>query len=357
MAKTINRLGDYIKEVNLRNARGIDNLYGLSMTKEFRKSTSNIVGVDLSKYKIVKENQFACDFMSPIRVNRLPVVINKTGQDIIVSPAYPVFEVIDEDILDPDYLMLWFRRSEFDRHVVFQCDGGVRGGYGWTELCNEPIYVPNIDRQHRIVQKYYSLQAEIDYLEKLNDLSMNLGDKLLMNDVKSSVNVDKRRLGEFFPIVTGKKDVNYGDNGGKYPFYTCAKEPIKSPGYSFDSDSILLAGNGNFDLNWHKGKFEAYQRVYVLTPYNKNYLGLLFFTIRHYKDDMTGGAQGSVIQFITKGMIEDYCLGLPNNEELDKIADKYDSIIDYISGNRRTINTLQSMKEIIIKSIFAWSKQ
>jgi type I restriction enzyme S subunit len=78
------RLGDYIRKVDNKNTDlKVLNLQGLSMTKEFRKSTSNIVGTDLSKYKIVKQGQFCCDFMSVIRVHKLPVVLNNLGEDVI----------------------------------------------------------------------------------------------------------------------------------------------------------------------------------------------------------------------------------------------------------------------------------
>ena len=97
MSKTeYKRLGDYIREVNVRNRElKVTNLLGLSMSKQFRPSTSNIVGVDLSKYKVVNRNVFAFDPMSVIRVHKVPIAINDTENPIIVSPAYYTFEVVD----------------------------------------------------------------------------------------------------------------------------------------------------------------------------------------------------------------------------------------------------------------------
>ena len=140
---------------------------GLSMTKEFRPTTSNIVGTDLSIYRVVNKWQFACDFMSPIRVNKLPVVLKMDDEPIIVSPAYPVFEVIDKNALDPEYLMMWFRRSEFDRYVVFKCDGAVRGGYSWSDLCDTPMPIPAIEKQREIVAEYNTLATRIETNKKL----------------------------------------------------------------------------------------------------------------------------------------------------------------------------------------------
>ena len=101
---TYQRLGDYIREVNVRNRElKVTNLLGLSMSKQFRPSTSNIVGVDLTKYKVVDRNVFAFDPMSVIRVHKVPIAINDTNDPIIVSPAYYTFEVIDSFQLLPQY--------------------------------------------------------------------------------------------------------------------------------------------------------------------------------------------------------------------------------------------------------------
>lgn len=162
------KLGDYIRKVDLKNKDGkVLNLQGLSMTKEFRKSTSNIIGTDLSKYKIVKNGQFCCDFMSVIRVHKLPVVLNSTGEDVIISPAYVVFEVIDENLILPEYLMMWFRRSEFDRYADFRCDSSIRGGFQWDELREVELPIPSIEKQRAIVAQYQSVINKIKVNEQI----------------------------------------------------------------------------------------------------------------------------------------------------------------------------------------------
>lgn len=161
-------LGDFIRKVDNKNKdMKILNLQGLSMTKEFRKSTSNIVGTDLSKYKIVKQGQFCCDFMSVIRVHKLPVVLNNLGEDVIISPAYVVFEVIDENLLLPEYLMLWFRRTEFDRYADFRCDSSIRGGFQWEELCEVELPIPSIEKQREIVAQYQAVANKIKVNEQI----------------------------------------------------------------------------------------------------------------------------------------------------------------------------------------------
>ncbi|MDB0058326.1 restriction endonuclease subunit S [Salibacteraceae bacterium] len=143
-------------------------LLGLSMTKEFRPHASNIIGTDLSKYKVVDQWQFACDFMSTIRVRKLPVVMQDKDEQIIVSPAYTTFEVIDSNVLHPEYLMMWFRRSEFDRYAYFCCDSAVRGGFNWDELCDVQLPVPSIEKQREILKEYNTIVNRIKLNEQLN---------------------------------------------------------------------------------------------------------------------------------------------------------------------------------------------
>ena len=164
------KIGDIITSVDNRNYDlCCNNLKGLSMTKEFRPSTSNIVGTDLSRYKIVAPRQFAVDFMSTIRVHRMPIALNESSENILVSPAYAVFKVIDENIILTEYLMMWFSRPEFDRYADFRSDAAIRGGYGWNELCDTDIYVPPIEEQRKIVKAYQTITNRIELKKRIND--------------------------------------------------------------------------------------------------------------------------------------------------------------------------------------------
>lgn len=164
------KIGDIITSVDNRNYDlCCNNLKGLSMTKEFRPSTSNIVGTDLSRYKIVAPRQFAVDFMSTIRVHRMPIALNESSENILVSPAYAVFKVIDENIILTEYLMMWFSRPEFDRYADFRSDAAIRGGYGWNELCDTDIYVPPIEEQRKIVKAYKAITDRITLKKRIND--------------------------------------------------------------------------------------------------------------------------------------------------------------------------------------------
>jgi type I restriction enzyme S subunit len=189
------KLGDFIRIVNKKNTGLISvDLRGLSMTKEFRKSTSNIVGTDLTNYKLVYRDQFACDFMSVIRVHKLPVVLHNEDSPVIVSPAYVVFEIKDQRQLSPEYLMMWFRRSEFDRYADFRCDSAIRGGFKCEELCEVELPIPSIEKQHEIVREYNTI---------VNRISLN--EQLIQKLEETAQSIYKRWFVEFeFPNEEGQ---------------------------------------------------------------------------------------------------------------------------------------------------------
>ena len=157
-----------------------------------------------------------------------------------------------------------------------------------------------------------------------------------------------KKLGDFFPIKTGKKNANIATNNGIYPFFTCSQEVLKTDSYSFNDSAILLAGNGDFNIKWYRGKFEAYQRTYVLIPYDKNNLGYLFFAMKHFLDLITGASQGSVIKFITKGMIENFKIIYPNNI---KFINFFNQILDNVENNTNQIQTLQNLIDTLLPKL------
>lgn len=118
------------------------------------------------------------------------------------------------------------------------------------------------------------------------------------------------------PILTGKKDANYASQNGKYKFFTCSKNDLVADNYSFDCFAIILAGNGDLNVKLYDGQFEAYQRTYVLSPYDVEHIYVSYYTIQSELERLLVGAAGAVIKFLTKGMIEKIKVLLPTNDVL-----------------------------------------
>ncbi len=141
-------IGKHIREVKTRNTGGtVSNLLGVNIDKYFMPSVANIVGTDMTKYKVVKKGQFACNRMHVGRDKRLPVALSTSEVDFLVSPAYDVFEIKDENVLHPEYLMMWFSRKEFDRNAWFYTDADVRGGLHWKAFCEMTLPIPSLEKQ------------------------------------------------------------------------------------------------------------------------------------------------------------------------------------------------------------------
>ena len=166
------RLGDYIREVNVRNRDlKVTNPMGINIEKYFMPSVANVIGTDLSAYKMVFKNQFACNLMHVGRDEKIPIAMHTGENPIIVSPAYFVFEIIPVETHDraslqtnellTEYLMMWFRRPEFDRNAWFYTDADVRGGMDKKALMDMRLPVPDIARQREIVAEYETLTNRI----------------------------------------------------------------------------------------------------------------------------------------------------------------------------------------------------
>lgn len=168
MKSNYKRIGDFIQLVDERNIDfKVKNLLGLSISKEFIPSVANIIGADMENYKIIKRNQFACSTMQVRRDKKMPIALLNNSDEAIISAAYPVFEVIDTEVVLPEYLMMWFRRSEFDREACFYAIGGVRGSIEWEDFCNMKLPVPSVTKQKEIVKECNVLVERINLINLL----------------------------------------------------------------------------------------------------------------------------------------------------------------------------------------------
>lgn len=167
MRSNYKKLGQFIKEVSVKNKDlSVELLLGVSITKQFIPSIANTVGTDMSKYKIVEHHQFAYGPVTSRNGEKISVAL--LGEEkCIVSSSYTVFEIIDTALLDPEYLMMWFRRSEFDRYARYMSHGTVRELFGWQEMCDVELPVPSIEKQREIVREYNVVNDRIALNEQL----------------------------------------------------------------------------------------------------------------------------------------------------------------------------------------------
>ena len=203
MKSNYKRIGEHIRLVDERNkGLQIEQLLGLSISKQFIPSVANIIGTDMENYKIIRKNQFACSTMQVRRDKKMPVALLQEVDEAIISQAYPIFEVKDEQELFPEYLMMWFTRSEFDREACFHAVGGVRGSLEWEDFENLKLPIPHPDKQREIVKEYNVIQNRIA-----------LNQQLIQKLEETAQAIYKQWFMEFeFPDENGKP---YKSNGGE----------------------------------------------------------------------------------------------------------------------------------------------
>lgn len=210
MKSNYDALGNYIRLVDTRNTDFVtEQVLGINIDKYFMPSVANVIGTDLSKYKLITKGKFACNPMHVGRDERLPVALYTEDEPAIVSPAYFMFEIIDSSILNEDYLMMWFRRPEFDRLCWLRTDGSVRGGITWDDICRMKVPVPPLNEQIEIVQSYQAITDRIALKKQINDnlvavgtasIQKNVGRGALINLTEAEMN--RLTLPDDFEIQT-----------------------------------------------------------------------------------------------------------------------------------------------------------
>lgn len=223
------RLGDYIREVDVRNRDlSVTTLLGVSISKEFIPSIANTIGTDMSTYKIVRKGQFAYGPVTSRNGDKVSIALLANEDNAIISQAYTVFEVKDTNDLLPKYLMMWFRRPEFDRYARFHSHGSAREIFDWSEMCDVMLPIPSIERQREIVAEYETLSKRIylneQMISALEATAQTLYRKMFVDGIDKENLPDGWRmgtLGEIANIIMGQspEGETYNTDGNGMIFY------------------------------------------------------------------------------------------------------------------------------------------
>ena len=188
MKQNYKKLGEIVELIDERNKSLVSTeVLGISIDKEFMPSVANTIGTDLSNYKLISKNIFACNPMHVGRDERLPVSLYLRDKLALVSPAYFMFRIKDENEVMPEFLMLLFKRDEFDRNCWFRTDGSVRGGITWEDICEIRLPVPDIKEQQKIVDTYNAITKRIQIKKKINENILKNGIMIVQNCVGNAI--------------------------------------------------------------------------------------------------------------------------------------------------------------------------
>lgn len=241
------RIGDFINLVDKRNRDlAVTNLLGINITKNFMPSVANISNTDLSKYKIIQKGQFAYSAMQVGRDETIRIALYTHDEPSIISPAYLVIEVNDENELLPEYMMMWFQRPESDRYGWFISDSSVRASLDWERLCDIEIPIPNIAEQRKFVALYNGLMTNQKvYQNSLDDL------QLICDTYIENLKKDKSSLKQLGIYINQISERN--ENNKHLPIQGVSNSRVfietKANTTSLDFSNYKIVRNGNFAYN------------------------------------------------------------------------------------------------------------
>ena len=362
MEKGYKILGNYIRLVDERNRNlAITKLLGVSINKKFIPSIANIVGTDLSNYKIVRTGQFAYGPVTSRNGEKISIAY-LDEEDCIISSSYTVFEVENKEELDPEYLMLWFSRPEFDRYARYKSHGSVREIFDWNELCMVELPVPDIEKQRKIVKAYKTLTDRIALKQQINDnLDATIyakfqdmfqknkeilfsGEQLedwcikplsFLADFKYGKMATSEILCEKgFPVYSGYRIVGY-----------CNKYMFKEP------QLVVLARgvSGTGEVRISPPCCHLTNLSIAVLLYDRTYINYLLYYLEN--DNLISLDSGSAQSQITINDLSMHKVMLPPYSkvvEFDNIAKQLRSIID---ENNKEIEVLEELKKVLLTTI------
>lgn len=281
------------------------------------------------------------------------VMIGRYGPPIFqilrgIKGAYNValMKAIPKKNIYNEYLYYFLKQDSIFKYVEgLSLRTGGQTGVDLYSLNKYPILLPDLPYQKKVVDLLKSLDSKIelnnhinsklevmaktlydywfvqfDFPDKNSKPYKTSGGKMAWNkELKREIpeEWEVKNISDLLPVLTGKQDANFAADNGKYNFFTCGEEILKCDSFEFEGKSVLVAGNGNFNIKLYEGKFNAYQRTYVLIPEDAKYYTVIYLAVKDRIASLTKGSRGLIVKFITKGDLEDIQIPLPNDKNLD----------------------------------------
>lgn len=382
MKSNYRKLGELIKLRDKRNTNLItEELLGISIDKEYMPSVANVIGTDLTKYKIIEKNIFACNPMHVGRDEKLPVALYKGDKAAIVSPAYFVFEIIDRSILNEEYLMMWFRRSEFDRNCWFKTDGSVRGGISWNEICELELPVPEIEKQKSIIKAYKNVTDRIILKQQINDNLVQTIQTLYKHQFIESGNQYNQK-----PLIELCSKIGSGatPKGGKTAYREDGISLIRSTnifdyGFTYKDLAHISDEQANALSNVVIEPYDVLfnitgvsiarcciapmdvlparvnQHVMILRPVDGKSMSYYMMATLCFSDNKSRllgiGQSGSTREAINKQEMENFIIPVPPQDEIVEFGERTDVLYTRIEVNVNEIQQLESLQQMLLSQL------
>ncbi len=347
-------LGNHIRLVDYRNKGLITTqVLGINIDKYFMPSVANVIGTDLSRYKVLSKGKFACNPMHVGRDERLPVALYSEDKPAIVSPAYFVFEIVDTSLLNEYYLMMWFRRPEFDRTCWLKTDGSVRGGISWDDICRLELPVPPIEKQLEIVNRYKAITDRIALKQKINDnleaTVQALYQELFIDNSEIS-SWKQGKVGDVLQLQRGHDLPRTEMLGGEYPVAGSTGTIGYHNKFTAEAPVIVMGRSGNI----------GNPRLYLCNCWTHNtslYVKQIFhsepiwtfYLLKNLNYD--GFVGGSAVPTLNRNDVHAYGIAIPPLELQKSFSEKVMKLIIRKEENILEITKLQELQGTILATI------
>ena len=374
MSTNYRKLGDIVELIDERNKDGkVQTLIGVSIDKCFIKSVANTIGTDLTKYQVIRKNDFACSLMQVSRDGKIPIACLKDYDEAIMSPAYYIFRIKNTNEVLPDYLAMWFMRTEFDREASYIAVGGVRGSMPWEDFCDMKLPVPDLKEQEKIVNIYNAITKRIQLKQKINEnlektaqclfdelnISKKSFEEKTIAEISNSVicgktpsTAIKEYWGTDIPFITipdmhGKKFISqterYLSQEGK-----SSQENQTLPPKSICVSCIATVGLVSITTTISQTNQQINSIICKegISPF------YVFMTLKGMNEELKRlGAGGSTTLNISKSLFSSIKIAIPNKKEMDLFENEISPIFDSILMNEKEISKLQELKQLVISRI------
>lgn len=374
MSTNYKKLGDIVELIDERNkSLETSEVLGISIDKEFMPSVANTIGTDLSNYKLLRMNTFACNPMHVGRDERLPVSLYKKDIPAIVSPAYFMFRVNDENKVLPDFLMLIFKRNDFDRNCWFRTDGSVRGGITWNDICEIELPIPDLKEQEKIVNTYNAITKRIQLKQKINENLEKTAQCLFEELTKDKENFETKTIEEISDAVICGKTPSTTESkywGNEIPFITIpdmhgsnfihtterylsiegkqSQEKQTLPPNSICVSCIATVGLVSLTTT----ESQTNQQINSIICKEGISFYYVFMLLKQMTDELKRlGAGGSTTLNVSKSLFASIKLQLPNEENMNFFDKKVSSLFSKILINEKEIEKLEALRMIVVSQI------
>ena len=345
------KLGDYIREVDVRNKDlKVTNLMGIKIDKHFMPSVANTIGTDLSNYKVVSKNQFACNLMHVGRDEKIPIAILLDENKIIVSPAYFTFEIINSELLLPEYLMMWFSRKEFDRNAWFYTDADVRGGMDKRTLMDMQLPIPSIEQQKEIVSEYETISKRIKLNEQIIKNLEATAQTLYHKMFVEGIDKENITIGCIIIPKKGRNIVRENCKKGEIPVVAGGIEPScyhNESNTEFPVITISASGANAGYVSFYNQKIWASDCSYIDKSMYQ-YIYYMFVTLKINQERIFAMQEGTGQPHIYPEHIANLIIQKSTNKQIEEYNKYAETIFSHISTIKQLNKKLTELQSLLL---------